>query len=125
MVVMVILGILTALVVPQMMSRPDQVKVTVARGDIKAIVTALGIYKLDNSAYPGTQQGLEALVKKPIGNPQSKSWNKDGYLKELPVNPWGSPYQCLAPDTEGPFDLYSLGADGKKDDSDNDTETGS
>ena len=72
------------------------------------------MYKLDNFAYPSTQQGLEALVKKPTGNPQPKNWNKDGYLKKLPVDPWGNPYQYLAPGTKGPFDLYSLGADGRK-----------
>lgn len=93
MVVVVILGILAALVVPQVMSRPDQAKVTVAKGDIKAIAAALDMYKLDNFAYPSTQQGLEALVKKPTGNPQPKNWNKDGYLKKLPVDPWGNPYR--------------------------------
>ncbi|MGU2529205.1 GspG family T2SS major pseudopilin variant XcpT [Pseudomonas aeruginosa] len=124
MVVVVILGILAALVVPQVMSRPDQAKVTVAKGDIKAIAAALDMYKLDNFAYPSTQQGLEALVKKPTGNPQPKNWNKDGYLKKLPVDPWGNPYQYLAPGTMGPFDLYSLGADGKEGGSDNDAEIG-
>ena len=111
MVVVVILGILAALVVPQVMSRPDQAKVTVAQGDIKAIAAALDMYKLDNHSYPSTQQGLEALVKKPSGNPPAKNWNKDGYLKRVPVDPWGNPYQYLSPGTRGTFDLYSLGAD--------------
>lgn len=114
MVVVVILGILAALVVPQVMSRPDQAKVTVAKGDIKAIAAALDMYKLDNFAYPSTQQGLEALVKKPTGNPQPKNWNKDGYLKKLPVDPWGNPYQYLAPGTKGPFDLYSWAPTARK-----------
>ncbi len=113
MVVVVILGILAALVVPQVMSRPDQAKVTVAKGDIKAVAAALGMYKLDNFAYPSTQQGLEALVKKPSGNPQPKNWNRDGYLKRLPKDPWGNDYQYLSPGTQGQFDLYSFGADGK------------
>ena len=113
MVVVVILGILAALVVPQVMSRPDQAKVTVAKGDIKAIGAALDMYKLDNFAYPSTQQGLEALVKKPSGNPQPKNWNRDGYLKRLPKDPWGNDYQYLSPGTQGQFDLYSFGADGK------------
>ena len=60
------------------------------------------MYKLDNFAYPSTQQGLEALVKKPSGNPQPKNWNKDGYLKRLPVDPWGNPYQYLAPVPRAP-----------------------
>ena len=113
MVVVVILGILAALVVPQVMSRPDQAKVTVAKGDIKAGAAALDMYKLDNFAYPSTQQGLEALVKKPSGNPQPKNWNRDGYLKRLPKDPWGNDYQYLSPGTQGQFDLYSFGADGK------------
>lgn len=124
MVVVVILGILAALVVPQVMSRPDQAKVTVAKGDIKAISAALDMYKLDNFAYPGTQQGLEALVKKPAGNPQPRNWNKDGYLKSLPVDPWGNPYQFLSPGTKGAFDLYSLGADGKEGGTDSDADIG-
>jgi len=114
MVVVVILGILAALVVPQVMSRPDQAKVTVAQGDIKGIASALYMYKLDNHSYPSTQQGLEALVKKPSGNPAAKNWNKDGYLKRVPVDPWGNDYQYLSPGTRGAFDLYSLGADGKQ-----------
>lgn len=115
MVVVVILGILAALVVPQVMNRPEQAKVTVAQNDIKAVSAALDMYKLDNFAYPSTQQGLEALVEKPTGNPQPKNWNRDGYLKQIPQDPWGNPYQYLSPGTEGrPYDLYSFGADGKE-----------
>lgn len=124
MVVVVILGILAALVVPQVMSRPDQAKATVVRGDINAISAALDMYKLDNSFYPSTQQGLEALVQKPSGNPQPRTWNKDGYLKRLPVDPWGNNYQYLAPGTKGAFDLYSLGADGKEGGSEMNTDIG-
>ena len=114
MVVVVILGILAALVVPQVMNRPDQAKVTVAKGDIKAIGAALDMYKLDNYSYPSTQQGLDALVEKPGGNPQPKNWNRDGYLKRVPKDPWGSEYQYLSPGTQGQYDLYSYGADGKQ-----------
>jgi general secretion pathway protein G len=124
MVVVVILGILAALVVPQVMSRPDQAKVTVAKGDIKAIGAALDMYKLDNFTYPSTQQGLDALVKKPSGNPQPKNWNRDGYLKRLPKDPWGNDYQYLSPGTQGQFDLYSFGADGKPGGSDLTAEIG-
>ncbi|WP_280286394.1 type II secretion system major pseudopilin GspG [Pseudomonas sp. BN415] len=122
MVVVVILGILAALVVPQVMNRPDQAKITVAKGDIKAIGAALDMYKLDNFAYPNTQQGLEALVSRPSGNPPAKNWNKDGYLKKLPVDPWGNPYQYLSPGSKGAYDLYSLGADGKEGGSENDAD---
>lgn len=118
MVVVVILGILAALVVPQVMNRPDQAKVTVAKGDIKAIAAALDMYKLDNFNYPSTQQGLTALVEKPSGNPQPRNWNRDGYLKRVPKDPWGNDYQYLSPGTQGQFDLYSLGADGKQGGSD-------
>ena len=118
MVVVVILGILAALVVPQVMSRPDQAKVTVAKGDIKAIAAALDMYRLDNFSYPSTQQGLGALVEKPSGSPQPRNWNRDGYLKRLPKDPWGNDYLYLSPGTQGPFDLYSLGADGKQGGSD-------
>jgi general secretion pathway protein G len=114
MVVVVILGILAALVVPQVMNRPDQAKVTVAKGDIKAISAALDMYKLDNYSYPSTQQGLDALVQKPSGNPQPKNWNRDGYLKRVPKDPWGNDYQYLSPGTRGQYDLYSFGADGKQ-----------
>ena len=122
MVVVVILGILAALVVPQVMNRPDQAKVTVAKGDIKAIGAALDMYKLDNFTYPSTQQGLEALVSRPSGNPPAKNWSKDGYLKKLPIDPWGNPYQFLSPGSKGTYDLYCLGADGKEGGSDNDAD---
>ena len=113
MVVVVILGILGALVVPKLMARPDQAKVTVAKGDIKAIETALNIYKLDNHNYPSTNQGIEALVSKPSGSPEARNWSSDGYLDSLPVDPWGNVYLYLSPGQHGSYDLYSLGADGQ------------
>ncbi len=115
MVVVVILGILGALIVPSFLSRPDEAKVTIAKSDIRAISSALDIYKLDNHAYPSTDQGLEALVKKPGGFPEPKNWNPEGYLKKLPMDPWGTAYQYISPGTDGrPYDLYSLGADGQE-----------
>lgn len=125
MVVVVILGILAALVVPQVMSRPDQAKITVAKGDIKSVAAALDMYKLDNFGYPSTQQGLDALVTKPSGNPAPKNWNPDGYLKRVPKDPWGNDYQYLSPGTRGgAFDLYSFGADGKEGGSDMNADIG-
>ena len=123
-VVVVILGILAAIVVPRVMERPGEARITRVKQDLQGVMTALNMYKLDNFAYPSTQQGLEALVKKPSGNPQAKNWNKDGYLKRLPVDAWGNPYQYLAPGTKGPFDLYSFGADGKEGGTDNDADIG-
>ena len=115
MVVVVIIGILGAIVVPRFMSRPDQAKVTAAKVDLQAIGTALEMYRLDNLHYPSTQQGLEALSKRPSGVPTPRSWNPQGYLKSLPVDPWGTPYQYLNPGVksdDGGYDLYSLGSDG-------------
>ena len=115
MVVVVIIGVLGAIVVPQFMSRPDQAKVTAAKIDIQAIATALEMYRLDNFAYPSTQQGLEALTKRPSGLPAVRNWNPQGYLKSLPVDPWGTPYQYLNPGVQsidGDYDIVSLGSDG-------------
>lgn len=113
MVVVVIIGVLGAIVVPQFMSRPDQAKVTAAHTDIQAISTALEMYRLDTFNYPSTQQGLEALVTRPTGTPLAKNWNPQGYLKSLPVDPWGTPYQYLNPGTHSAgYDLFSFGADG-------------
>ena len=113
MVVVVIIGVLGAIVVPQFMSRPDQAKVTAARTDIQAISTALEMYRLDTFSYPSTQQGLEALVTRPSGTPLARNWNPQGYLKSLPVDPWGTPYQYLNPGSHSAgYDLFSFGADG-------------
>ncbi|KEQ18070.1 type II secretion system major pseudopilin GspG [Endozoicomonas numazuensis] len=111
MVVVVILGILAALVAPNILSRPDQAKVTVARSDIEAIAQALELYRLDNGHYPSTDQGLEALVKKPTLSPIPQRWNPEGYLKKKPMDPWGNPYLYLYPGNRGTYDLYSLAAD--------------
>jgi len=112
MVVVVIIGILAALVVPKVMGRPDQAKVTVARGDLKAIASALEMYRLDNRRYPDTQQGLEALVQRPAAG--ADNWNPEGYLPKLPIDPWGEPYMYLAPGSKAAYDLWSYGADGRE-----------
>lgn len=113
MVVMVILGLLVAIVAPNIMGRSDQAKVTVAETQLSNIANALDLYRLDNSHYPSTQQGLEALVAKPTGSPEPNNWNPDGYLKSVPQDPWGGQYQYVSPGTEGPYDLYSFGSDGQ------------
>ena len=114
MVVIIILGILAALVVPNIMGRPDEARVTAAQADIRSLSNALDLYKLDNFNYPTTDQGLEALVNKPAGSPEPKNWNQDGYLKKVPKDPWGNEYLYLSPGAQGKFDLYSLGADGRE-----------
>ena len=114
MVVVVIIGVLGAIVVPQFMSRPDQAKVTAAKTDIQAISTALEMYRLDTFSYPSTQQGLEALIKQPSGTPVAKNWNPQGYLKSMPKDPWGNDYQYRRQSAHGgAFDVWSFGADGK------------
>jgi general secretion pathway protein G len=114
MVVMVILGLLVAIVAPNIMGRSDQAKVTIAATQLKNIQSALDLYRLDNSQYPSTQQGLEALVSKPSGSPEPKNWNPDGYLKSVPEDPWGAQFQYISPGSEGPYDLYSYGSDGRE-----------
>lgn len=112
MVVIVILGILAALVVPKVMSRPDEARITAAQQDIGSIVQALKLYKLDNMRYPGTEQGLQALVKKPTSAPIPPNWKGNGYLEKLPNDPWGNAFQYLQPGIHGEVDVMSLGADG-------------
>lgn len=113
MVVVVILGILAAIVVPQIMSRPDQAKVVKAQQDVLAIENSLDLFKLDNGFYPSTDQGLEALVKKPSTEPMPTHWKQGGYLKRLPEDPWGNAYQYLNPGSHGEVDIFSYGADKK------------
>mgnify|MGYP005841427835 CR=1 FL=1 len=113
MVVVVILSILAAIVVPRIMDRPDQARVVKARQDIRVMENALKLYKLDNYVYPSTDQGLEALVARPQGEPVAKNWKNGGYLDRLPRDPWGNPYQYLNPGEHGQVDIYSFGADGQ------------
>ena len=113
MVVVVILGVLAAIIVPRIMGRPEEAKRTKAQVDIKAIEGALNLYKLDNGFYPTTEQGLEALVKKPETVPLPRKWKEGGYLARLSNDPWGRPYKYLSPGDHGEFDLYSFGADGE------------
>jgi general secretion pathway protein G len=111
-VVVVILGILAALVVPRIMERPDEARVIAARSDIRAIVSALKLYRLDNGVYPSTDQGLGALVVRPDTGVIPRNWKQGGYLDRVPKDPWGAPYQYLNPGVNGEIDVFSLGADG-------------
>lgn len=110
-VVVAILGILAAIVVPRIMDRPDEAKRVAAKADIGAIVQALKLYRLDNGAYPSTDQGLGALVQRPASNPVPANWKQGGYLERLPKDPWGTDYQFLSPGVKGEIDVFSLGAD--------------
>ena len=109
MVVVVILGVLSALIVPNIMNRPDEARVTKARLDVQNVGNALEYYRLDNGFYPSTDQGLEALVSEPGGFPEPRNWNPEGYLDKVPVDPWGEPY--LYYNEERSIDVYSFGAD--------------
>jgi general secretion pathway protein G len=113
MVVIVILGILSALVVPNVLHKAADARVAAAKSDLAAIGQALDMYKLDNSTYPTTDQGLEALVTKPSGNPEPRNWNPSGYLKKLPEDPWRRPYLYTSPAQGAPYEIRSLGADGR------------
>ena len=110
-VVVAILGILAAIVVPRIMDRPDDAKRVAAKADIGAIVQSLKLYRLDNGFYPGTDQGLGALVQRPTTNPAPANWKQGGYLERLPKDPWGSDYQYLNPGVKSEIDVFSLGAD--------------
>lgn len=113
MVVIVILGILAAVVAPRIMGRADEAKVTEARVQIKNFETALKLYKLDNSRYPSTEQGLEALVAAPTTGKVPHKWRKGGYLesRRIPADPWRNPYLYASPGLHGDFDIISYGAD--------------
>ncbi|HHQ40870.1 MAG TPA: type II secretion system protein GspG [Chromatiales bacterium] len=113
MVVVVILAILAAVLVPRIMDRPDEARIARARQDIRAIESALQLYRLDNYRYPTTEQGLEALVRKPSVPPEPPNWKPGGYLDRVPVDPWGRPYRYLHPGEHGEFDVFTYGADGR------------
>jgi general secretion pathway protein G len=112
MVVIVILGVLAALIVPKVMSRPDEARVVAAKQDIATLSQALKLYRLDNKAYPSTEQGLAALAGKPVLPPIPDNWKTGGYVERLPADPWGKPYQYLNPGVHDEIDVFSFGADG-------------
>lgn len=113
MVVVVILGILAAVVVPRIMDNPDKARIIKAKQDIRAIESALNLYKLDNYNYPSTDQGLEALVSKPDGEPAANNWKQGGYLGSLPKDPWGDEYLYMSPGENREIDIFTYGADGR------------
>ena len=125
MVVVVIIGILGALVVPKLLSRTGESRVTAAKVDISTLMQALKLYKLDNQRYPTTEQGLNSLINKPTSGPTANGWKTGGYVEKLPKDPWGNPYQYLAPGIHGEVDLFSLGADGQPGGAGDDADVGS
>jgi general secretion pathway protein G len=111
MVVLVIIGVLAALIVPNVLNRADDAKVTAARTDVNNLMSQLKLYKLDNQRYPTQDQGLAALVQRPATGPAAPNWRT--YIDKLPKDPWGNNYQYLNPGVNGEVDIMSLGADGK------------
>ncbi|MEY4765537.1 MAG: type secretion system protein GspG [Pseudomonadota bacterium] len=111
MVVLVIIGLLAALIVPNVLDRADDARVTAAKTDVSNLMQALKLYKLDNQRYPTSEQGLQALVTKPTAAPVPANWKP--YLEKLPKDPWGAAYQYANPGVKGPVDVLSFGADGQ------------
>lgn len=112
MVVVIIIGILAAIVAPNVIGRVDDAQITKAKAEISNIENALKFYRLDNFTYPSTEQGLEALVTKPA-DPNIRNWKTGGYLERVPTDPWGNPYLYLNPGNNGEIDVYTLGRDGR------------
>ena len=111
MVVLVIIGVLGALVVPSVLGRADDARVTAAKTDVSNLMQALKLYRLDNQRFPTAEQGLQALVSKPESQPVPANWKP--YLEKLPTDPWGQAYQYANPGIQGEVDVMSFGADGK------------
>ncbi len=111
MVVLVIIGVLAALIVPNVLDRADDARATAARTDINNLMQALKLYRLDNQRYPSSEQGLQALVTRPGTEPAPPNWKP--YLDKLPNDPWGRPYQYVNPGVKGEIDVMSLGAAGQ------------
>jgi len=112
MVVVIIIGILAAIVAPNVIGRVDDAQITKAKAEIANIENAMKFYRLDNFAYPTSEQGIDALVTKPA-DPNIKNWKPGGYLGRVPNDPWGNPYLYLNPGNQGEIDIYTLGADGR------------
>jgi general secretion pathway protein G len=111
MVVLVIIGVLAALIVPNVLERADDARATAAKTDVNNLIQALKLYRLDNQRYPTSEQGLQALMTKPNSPPVPPNWKP--YLDKLPNDPWGRPYQYLNPGVKGEIDVMSFGADGQ------------
>ncbi|MEA1935500.1 MAG: type II secretion system major pseudopilin GspG [Thermodesulfobacteriota bacterium] len=116
MVVIVILGILAGLIVPRIMSRPEEARQAKARMQIESLETALKLYKLDSGSYPSTEQGLQALVEAPTVGNLPRKWREGGYLEKgkVPKDPWGNDYVYLSPGMSGDYDIISYAADGEQ-----------
>jgi general secretion pathway protein G len=122
-VVLVIIGVLAALIVPNVLNRADEARVTAARTDVNNLIQALKLYKLDNQRFPSAEQGLDALVKRPTVGSVPPNWKP--YVDKLPNDPWGRAYQYVNPGVKGEIDVFSFGADGQAGGEGNDADVGS
>jgi general secretion pathway protein G len=123
MVVLVIIALLAALIVPNVLDRADDARLTAARTDVSNIMQSLKLYRLDNQRYPTAEQGLQALVTKPTASPIPANWKT--YLEKLPMDPWGNPYQYVNPGVKGEIDVFSFGPDGQSGGEGKDADIGS
>jgi general secretion pathway protein G len=123
MVVLAIIGVLAALIVPNVLGRADDARVTAARTDVGNLMQALKLYKLDNQRYPSSAQGLQALVIKPVTEPVPGNWKP--YLEKLPADPWGRAYLYMNPGLKAEVDVLSFGADGQSGGEGNNADIGS
>jgi general secretion pathway protein G len=123
MVVLVIIGVLAALIVPNVIGRADDARATAAKTDVNNLMQALKLYRLDNQRYPTAEQGLQALLARPTNGPAAPNWKP--YVEKLPNDPWGRPYQYLNPGIKGEIDVLSLGADGQPGGEGNNADIGS
>ena len=123
MVVLVIIGVLAALIVPNVIGRADDARATAAKTDVNNRMQALKLYRLDNQRYPTGEQGLQALLARPTTGPAAPNWKP--YVEKLPSDPWGKPYQYLNPGIKGEIDVLSLGADGQPGGEGNNADIGS
>jgi general secretion pathway protein G len=122
-VVLTIIGVLAALIVPNVLNRAEEARVTAARTDISNLMQQLKLYKLDNQRFPTAEQGLDALVRKPTAGSVPPNWKP--YIDKLPNDPWGRPYQYVNPGVKGEVDVFSYGADGQSGGEGNDADVGS
>ena len=112
-VVLAIIALIAGLIVPNVIGRPDEARVTVAAADLRTISAALKMYRLDNGGYPTTEQGLAALAERPTRAPLPRTWPEEGYLAEVPRDPWDRPYVYRKAPGSSAFELMSLGKDGQ------------
>ena len=112
MVVVIIIGLIAVIAVQNVLPQADRARITSTTADIRTLAAALDTYRLDNSFYPSTEQGLDALISQPSGNPPARNWGPEPYLRKLPVDAWGNPYVYI--NSGFTFDIISLGADGEE-----------